>query len=285
MDAIASPQTTAGESPVRQLDTLESAPSGAPATELQAPETRKPTISPQLAAMAKRERMLVRRDQELKAREEALKAREVEYKSSYVPKDLIKKDPLKVFEETGLTTEELTQALLNQPSPQDRLIRDLQAKLEQLESRQTETLTSMQDQEKQKYEQAVGMIRSDVNTLVSSDPDFETIKATGSEEAVVDLIQETFSQEGRIMSVEEAAKEIEDYLVEEALKIAQLKKIQGRLAPTPSPAQDLAAALTEKNIPQATGAQKVTLTHAQAATSKPLSARERALMAFRGELK
>ncbi len=74
--------------------------------------------------------------------------------------------------------------------------------------------------------------------MVNSDPQFETIKATESVQDVVELIESTFHEgldddhpKGTVLTVEEAAQIVEDYLADEAEKLARLSKIQKRLAP------------------------------------------------------
>src|SRR5262249_7560368 len=40
---------------------------------------------------------------------------------------------------------------------------------------------------------------------------------------------------GHLMSVNEAAKEVEDYLFDDAVQLAQLKKVREKLTPSPQP--------------------------------------------------
>jgi aspartokinase len=70
-----------------------------------------------------------------------------------------------------------------------------------------------------------------VKHLVDKDPEFESIKESQAYDAVVELIEQTFNTEGRLMSVAEAAKEVENHLVEQAFKMSQWKKVQARMQP------------------------------------------------------
>jgi hypothetical protein len=73
---------------------------------------------------------------------------------------------------------------------------------------------------------------------------------------------------------------VEDYLVDEAVKLANIGKIKKRLSTAPA-----VPAKTEKQTPTNKQPQTMkTLTNATAST-RQLSARERALLAFKGELK
>jgi len=235
----------------------------------QAPEATEKPISPQFAALAKQERQLRKARQELKAQQDAWKAEQ----ASFVSKDLLKTDPLKALSDAGISYEKLTELQLSQvaPDPNQTLlnkIAELEAKLASVDEQFTKRDT-------QAYDAAVNQIRNDVKLLVDSDDTFETIRATDEQEAVVELIKKVFDAEGTILSVEEAAKLVEEKLLERKLKevetLTKLSKIKSRLS---KPAENLAEA-NEVQQPQ----KQPTLSN-QAAVSRPLTARERAIMAF-----
>lgn len=235
----------------------------------QAPEATEKPISPQFAALAKQERQLRKARQELKAQQDAWKAEQ----ASFVSKDILKTDPLKALSEAGISYEKLTELQLGQiaPDPNQTLlnkIAELEAKLASVDEQFTKRDT-------QAYDAAVNQIRNDVKLLVDSDDTFETIRATGEQESVVELIKKVFDAEGTILSVEEASKLVEEKLLERKLKevetLTKLSKIKSRLS---KPAENPEEA-TQVQQPQ----KQPTLSN-QAAVSRPLSARERAIMAF-----
>jgi hypothetical protein len=252
----------------------------------------KTPLSSQYAMLARKEKALrakvqaqeaaaKAREAALQSREDAIKAKESEYSSNYISKDKISQDPWTTLQDLGITYDQLTQYALNQPQ-QDPATRAAIAKIEAQVKAQAEevakTRQSYEDQQKRAYDQAVNQIRQDVKSTVGLDPQFETIQATQSVEDVVDLIKRTFEEDGVIMSVEDACLEVENYLVEEAMKIARLNKIKQRLSPPPA---------KEAPKPQETKQQQPeikTLTNANS-TARKLSARERALLAFEGKLK
>lgn len=240
-------------------------------------------LSPQYVALARKEKALRSQAQALKTREDALKARESEYETNYIPKSKLterfKSDPMGLMQEHGLTYDQLTNLILNQPSVQDQALQKLQAELQEIKSSQARAQQQSEEQQTKAYEQAVNQIRNDAKLLIASDASFETIKETGSEEAVVELIRETFDKSGVLLNVEDAAKEVEDYLVEEALKYAQLKKVQAKLNP-PTVGEALKQQINEKP-------QIKTITHAITASTKPSSdkdRRARAILAAQGKL-
>ena len=94
----------------------------------------------------------------------------------------------------------------------------MQERLDSFEKNQVESQTSS-------YNAALKQIERDTQSLVSTDPEtYEMIKSTGSVKDVVELIEATYKEEGRLMTVEEAAQEVEEYLADEAWKLAQTKK-------------------------------------------------------------
>lgn len=164
-------------------------------------------------------------------------------------------------------------------------IEKLQAEIAELKSGQTKSLEEVKNNQNKAYEQAVKQVAREVKLLVDGDEAYETIKATGSQDAVVELIKQTYADDGIILSAEEAATQIEEYLLEEALMVAKLKKVQAKLSPPEE--QNPATKTPNKAQTQPTITTK-TLTHSVNASTKPLSksdVRQRAILAFQGQLK
>jgi hypothetical protein len=234
-----------------------------------AAEATSEPLSPQFVALAKQERAIRKARQELKVQQDAWKAQQ----ASFVSMDVLKTDPLKALAEAGVSYDRLTELQLSQvaPDPNQHLL-DKIAALEQKLASVDEQFTK---RDTQAYEAAVNQIRNDVKLLVDSDPTFETIKATGESEAVVELIRKVFDKEGVILAVEEAANLIEDKLLERKLNeiqlLTKLSKVKSRM-------EKQAEALAEANPVQQHPGPK-TLTN-QGTVTRPLSARERAIMAF-----
>lgn len=249
-------------------------------------------LSTQYAILARKEKALRARMQQqdlaAKAKEEAylareaeLKAREQEYQSRYISKDsLTGPDALLKLQEAGLSYDKIVELAMNAPKPEElarmQYEKKIEAELKALKDEQLRTQKSFEDNEVARYTQALNHIRTEAQQLVSSDPQFETIKATGSVGEVVELIEQTFKQDGVLLTVEEAALEVENYLMEEGMKIARLTKIQQRLKPAEKPAEQKQTAQPQQQLK--------TLTNSVSST-RQLSARERALLAFKGELK
>lgn len=278
-------------------DTL--TPPSIPEPNIQEPKAEDTPLSRQFAQLARQERALRQKQQQqdlaIKAREQALADREAaliakdqEYKSGYMPKESLKNNPLQALLDAGVTYDDLTQQILNNSNPIDprvqTTISKLEAKIQQLETAAEETKTTYKSAQEQQYEAAVKQIRTDAQNLVKNDPNYETIRETNSVKDVVDLIVRTYNEDGVLMTVEEAADAVEEHIIEEAVKLSRLGKVTKKLqsvAPKASPTPQQTAVPQSKQSPQPT---MKTLTNA-GASSRPLSARERALLAFKGELK
>lgn len=256
----------------------------------EAPKAAEEPISSQYAALARREKALRAQSEQFKQRELALKAREdaltavstpkaKEFdESKYVSRDKLKSSTFEVLAEEGLTYEDLVERAMNAPKPEElarkQYEKSIDEKLAKLEAAQEDAKKQSSEQQKQAYDQALNQMRNQTKSLVASDPAFEAIKETNSVEDVIDLIKQTFEQDGELLSVEEAATQVEAYLIEEAMKLTRIKKIQQRHL----------EASTKASAPTTSNPQLKTLTNSTSA-SRTLSSRERAMLAFKGETK
>ncbi len=291
----------AAAAPIGQDSSIEeSAEIPEPNVDSKAPTPEDPTLSRQFAQLAKQERQLRFKVQQqelaLKAREDAIKAKEQaytskdqEYAQKYIQKDFLKNNPLQALAEAEVSYDDLTQQILSSQTQQDpRLlatISKLEAKIQSLEKATDEFRSNQGTEKTQQREAAVKQIAADVAKLVDSDPNYETIKHTRSQKDVVELIERTFDEDGVLLSVEEAADEIENYILEEAVKLSRLGKVSKRSQTAASPSTTSQAPAVTSTRPQAQAAPTMrTLTNATAST-RPLTIRERAILAFENKLK
>lgn len=229
------------------------------------------------------------REEALKAREAALTAKDQEYQTKYIPRDRLKSEAMTVLAEEGITYDYITEQALNQQAinPQiQAVINKLQSEIKDLKTASEKTTSTYAEQQKLQYETAVKQLESDAKSLVKSNPvEYEAINAAGAIKDVVKLIEDTYNQDGVLMSVEEAAQEVENYLIEESLKLTSLEKIKKRMSQT-SATQGKSEVKTQATTTQTQQAKAPTktLTNNIASTRK-LSAKERAILAFKNELK
>lgn len=241
---------------------------------------------PRLAAYERKERQIQAQARQLKQEREAWeqqrKAKDEEYTQQYIPKSRLSDDPMGVLNDAGVTTEKLTELLLNAPNANDPTIRAIKAELARVNERLSKQDEQQATATTQQYEAAKKQITTEVKLLIDGrQDDFEGIKQAGLEDAVVQLIEDTFNTKGYLMDVEDAAKEVENYLIEESYKFSQLKKVQARLKGPTTPVED--------NIPKQTQPGQTTLTNSmvQSTPGTKLTEkerRERAMAAFHGKL-
>lgn len=270
--------------------------------ETKAPEPEKPAdpLSQHYVQLARKEKALraktVAAETALKAREAALvakeaelKAKEAEYTTNYIPKSRFKQDPLSILNEEGISYDEIASEILNPTKQDPRVMAELarlKAQLDEQKQVQEQAKQSQAEQQKLAYNQALNDIHREAVQLVRTEPEYETIRASGEVREVTKLIERTFKEDGYLMSVEEAAKEVENELFERIMDVNnKVTKIKEKLKSAQASVQTPAASNQEANKPkQQQSPQMKTLTNAVNA-SKKLSAKERAILAFKGELK
>jgi hypothetical protein len=224
------------------------------------PEATGP-LSPQFAALAKQRRALQVKERELQEREKSLSSSG----QGSIPLDRLKSEPLRVLLESGVTYEQLTEEILkNQGNPE---INTLKAEINSLKEGVDKRFN---EREQQAEQQVLNEMRQEASKLVAANDDFELIRETDSLSDVMKLIEQTYRKSGEVLDVKEACQLVEDELLKEAQKLAKLKKLQSQHAQI------------QQQLQPQRGFR--TLTNRDTATP-PMSAKQRALAAFRGELK
>lgn len=264
-------------------------------------EEQDPELARQFAQIARQERALrakaQQQDQSMKAREAAITSKEAEiraqieaeYRNNYIPKSQLKTDALGTLAAEGMSYDEIVQqALQQQQYPRDprmeAQMRMLQDEIKSLKSANDQAKQTYESNQTAAYQAAVKQIENDAKNLIQKDPAYEMVKATNSVRDVVELITQTYDKDGILLSVEDAAAKVEEYLTEETLKLSNTAKIKQRLQQN---SRQVAPATSETKTPSQPGPAQPqptrTLTNA-ASSSRKLSSRERALRAFKGEL-
>ena len=240
-----------------QIQEPESPPAPAAATQ---------ALSPQLALLAKQRRAL-QRERELLNQEKARLSQNSG--TSAIDLAQLKSEPLRVLLENGVTYEQLTEEILNNQKNSE--VFALKEEIKNLREGIDKKFTEKTQQEEQA---ALHYMRQEAERFVRGSDQFELIRETRSIPTVMQLIERTYRQTGEVLDVPEALKLVEDELLNDALKIQRLKKLQSRLSP-PAPQMQP----TERRY---TGMR--TLTNRDTA-NVPMSAKARAMAAFYGTLK
>lgn len=238
------------------------------------------------AHMAKQEKMLRQREAKFKAEQAAFEAERTEARVAREWKQKLSNKNFDVLAEAGLTQDDLTAYLVNQPNPHDRLIGELKAEIAALRGGQDEMKKGLEEQTTRQYKDALTAISNEGRASVQADPEkFELCNANLDDavEAATTLVEELWKTTGRIIPVEEALNEVEEYyldtfsqMYEKSTKIKA--KIKPQDAPTrlppPSPSKTPFSTAVREAAQQRPSPR--TLTHQQIpAVSRPLSARDR----------
>lgn len=237
------------------------------------------------AELARKEKALRAKEESWKAqlaeKEQGWSAKEQEYLQKYIPKEKLLTDTVGTLHELGIGYDQLVQLALNPPSQESLMNMQLQAKIKELEDKLEGKFKSFEETQQQaqqkQVEEALGQFKQQTKSLIAKDKDnYELINAYGDEgvDTVVEFIHEHWKRTKEVMSVEDAAKQVEDYFLAQSMKFLELNKLKSKLAPQPQTPQDPAKpqaskTLTQSNAPLA---------------SKPMDRRERAILAMQGKL-
>jgi hypothetical protein len=185
-------------------------------------------LSPQLSAIARKEQAFRQREQALKAREAEVEAKLADATKFAELKAKLSAKDYSEIEALGLNYEGYTQYLLakqnGEPAPETQALKKLEEEVTGLKKAQEESAN-------QQYEETVAEYRKEIKAAVEANPEFASIKELGHEDAVLQLILDSWEEDETELTVEQAAKDVEAYLVEEATKMAGLTKVKSKLQP------------------------------------------------------
>lgn len=204
--------------PVGQVATTET-----PKAEVPAVPAETVQLSPQVAALARKEQRFRREEQELKNQKAALEAERAEIAEL---KALKAKLALKDYSgiEDLVKYDEYTNYLIEKTetqSPEAKALKELAAKVDSVEAAQKTDI-------EKRFEAAVQERRKAVTEIVESNPEFSSIKELKLQEAVVKHILDTWEHDSIDLSPEDAAKEVEAELLERAGKWSGLSKLKSQ---------------------------------------------------------
>lgn len=284
--SIVTTDLTASASPKAPMAPLDkqTATSEGSAPEEVTKETQADPMASKFAALARQQKAIRDKERAVQAEKQAYLAEKETLSKELAElkawKAKLRQEPLSVLSEEGVSYDQLTNLMLNQPSGSDLEIQKLSREIEALKAARESDQTQSKQAQDDKRQEAVKQIENEVTLLIDGNEAFETIQSMNAQKAVVELIERTFDDESRLLTVEEAANEVEEYLVEQAMALTKLKKIQSKMNPAPAE-----PALEQSQTPQKP--QQTTLSNRSTTSTRPLTAkerRERAIAAFKGQL-
>lgn len=233
-----------------------------------APTEGESQLSAKFAALSRKEKQIRDRERavqqqmnEMQARLKAFEAEKAEADKWKQTPERLKKDPLGVFKESGLSLEQLTEMLLNGGKPTESMERSeletrVLSKMEELEKKMAEKEAK---ETEQKYEAQLNAFVQELTTFVNDTPDYELIRSENAVDTVYQVIEQHHAETGEILSHKAAADAVEEYLFEQAKKMLEREKIK-KLVSATSPAKEAPKAAQEK---------PVTLSNTQSAQVEP----------------
>jgi len=178
----------------------------------------------------------------------------------------IKRNPIKVLEEMGLDFETLSKLVLNDGKLNSTMQRNVMADdiKSDYESQINELKARLDTRDEKENESsvnnAVTSFNNEITEFINNNPEeYELIKSTEAMDLVYNTIEQHFQEtdtnndgNGVILSIEDAAKAVEDHLGAEAEKLFTTKKYADRLKTALKPEPTRQAPITLSNDHAAT---------------------------------
>lgn len=223
-----------------------------------------PMLSSKFAALARKEKAIRQRQLEIQSFESEREQLRKEVADAKVYRERLRSHPLDVLNEEGVTYDQLVERAKAMVDPSTKQSLDLQDKITKLEESIQKQQEEAQRNATTQRDQAVKQISMDVQSLIDSDPAYETVRDFGYGEAITELITRTYDEEGHLLTTEQAAKQVEDYLKSEITRLSSIPSAKKLL--TPAQAVEQAAIESTKQPVE----QKIkTLSHAMAPSGTP----------------
>lgn len=200
---------------VDQAATIKSEPAAVSATTEESVK-----LSPQLSALARKEQAYRQREQALKDREKDLEQKLKDAESFQNLKKKLSEKDFSEAEALGLTYDEYTKYKvdkLNGEDPAKAELNALKAEVEALKKGKA-------DSDTQAYEDTVKEYKKEISTLIETSSDFPSVKQMKREDAVLQLILDSWEEDGEEVTIAQASKSIEEFLKEEAKQWEPLLK-------------------------------------------------------------
>lgn len=176
------------------------------------------TLSPKVSAIARKEQALRQKEKQLAEKDRTFAEKMADAEKYHQLKEKLKNKDFSAAEELGLTYEEYVKHELNKEASKDpaqERVRKVEEELEALKKEREESVVK-------EYQANQALWKKEIVKVVSENPEFSTIKKAAKEDLVLQHINESFEEDDIELTVEEAAKDIEEALKEKAKEWAAL---------------------------------------------------------------
>lgn len=203
-----------GEAP--STETVEAKPEAK-----EAPKEADPKIASRFAALSKKEKSI-------REAEHALKVHQHKIQIFDESQALAKSDPLALLEKIGVTFDDLANHVLDKEfGPKHETEAQKLAKIEERLS----SYEQQREKERVSAEQAtinrqITNFKGQIDSHLKANPDnYELISLNGAEHEVYNVIEANFLETKQMLTIEEAAKMVEEYFYQQAKRLTQAKKL------------------------------------------------------------
>lgn len=192
-------------------------------------------LTPQLTELARKEQKFRQEQQAFKEKQAALDAKAAKLaKFEALEQKLAAKD-YSAMEELGVSYNEYVQYLINREAattPESQALKKLETEVQGMKTAQEQNVNKQ-------YEATVAQYSKEIDKVVAENAEFSSVKELKKQSYVLQHILDTFHEDGEILTVEEAAQEVEAQLLVEAEEFHKLTKIQAKLQPVTPTQQKL----------------------------------------------
>lgn len=198
-------------------------PAAAPIPEVPAEDTV--TLSPKVSAIARKEQAQRQREKQLAEKERTFAEKMADADKYHQLKEKLKNKDFSAAEELGLTYEEYVKHELNKEASKDpaaERVKALEEKLSQVQKAQEESVVK-------EYQANQALWKNEIVKVIKENDEFSTIRDLGAEDMVLQHINDSFEEDDIELTVEQAAKDIEDALFERAEKYASVTKLKDKV--------------------------------------------------------
>lgn len=221
------------ESPaIAEVATTEAVPaeSVTPAPAAAEPAKPKERSADRFASLARKEAEVYRKAQAIRQQQAELARQAEEIKNFQALKSKAVLNPLDALKELGLTYEQVTEYVLNdnKPTPSAEVL-TLKQELEEFKRQNAERESRQEQQRREMAEreqrQIITAFRDEVNEYVSQHAEtYELTSLYNGAYLVSDVIEQNFKDTGKLLSIPEAAKMVEEYYEDLGRKTLATKK-------------------------------------------------------------
>lgn len=213
--------------------------SGVPEQSLEDSQPKEDKFSSKFAALSRREKQLRELQRQIKSERDEFdrlrQEREQEFSKYKELPNRIKQNPLEFLQEYGVSYEDITNLALNdgKPTTAMELKRMREEILNELNAEKEERAKLEKRLEEEKYQSVINNYMNEIEDYINKNEQYELIRANSNEgiSTVYDVIKEHYERtleetgKGEVMSTEDAANLVEEYLEQEAQKFLSIKKL------------------------------------------------------------